>query len=68
MGAPGRGQNIDVAMVDALYHMHEAKVEYHPMRCGAHHRGLAPYVVFKGKEGWIAILAGDLQVAGFIGC
>ena len=68
----GRGQNIDVAMVDALYHMHEAnvelcanaKVEYHPKRCGAHHGGLAPYGVFKGADGWIAILAGDLQWPG----
>ena len=68
----GRGQNIDVAMVDALYHMHEANVElcanakvaYHPVRCGAHHRGLAPYGVFKGVEGWVAILAGDFQWPG----
>jgi len=41
-----------------------AKTEYHPMRCGAHHQGLAPYGVFKGKEGWIAILAGELQWPG----
>ena len=68
----GRGQYIDIAMVDALYHMHEANVqmcanakrEYHPIRCGTHNKGLAPYGVFKGAEGWIAILAGDLQWAG----
>lgn len=68
----GRGQYIDIAMIDALYHMHEAnvelcanaKTEFHPIRCGAHHQGLAPYGVFKGAEGWIAILAGDLQWPG----
>lgn len=68
----GRGQYIDIAMVDALYHMHEANVqmcanaksEYHPIRCGTHNKGLAPYGVFRGAEGWIAILAGDLQWAG----
>ncbi|MBL4782355.1 MAG: CoA transferase [Porticoccaceae bacterium] len=68
----GRGQNIDVAMVDALYHMHEANVElcanarvtYEPLRCGAHNQGVAPYGVFKGAQGWIAILAGDLQWPG----
>lgn len=68
----GRGQYIDISMIDALYHMHEAnvelcanaKAEFHPIRCGAHHQGLAPYGVFKGAEGWIAILAGDLQWPG----
>lgn len=68
----GRGQYIDISMIDALYHMHEAnvelcanaKTEFHPIRCGAHHQGLAPYGVFKGVEGWIAILAGDLQWPG----
>lgn len=68
----GRGQYIDISMIDALYHMHEAnvelcanaKTEFHPIRCGAHHQGLAPYGVFKGAEGWIAILAGDLQWPG----
>lgn len=68
----GRGQNIDISMVDALYHMHEANVElcanakntFHPTRCGAHNKGLAPYGVFQGAEGWIVILAGDLQWPG----
>ncbi len=68
----GRGQYIDIAMVDALYHMHEANVqfcanaksEFNPIRCGTHNKGLAPYGVFKGAEGWIAILAGELQWAG----
>ena len=65
----GRGQNIDVSMIDAMYHMHEANVQlaanakkpYEPMRCGSHNQGLAPYGVYKGVDGWIVILAGDLQ-------
>ncbi|MBL4866954.1 MAG: CoA transferase [Pseudomonadales bacterium] len=68
----GRGQFIDVAMVDALYHFHEAnvelctngKTEFHPNRCGSHNKDLAPYGVFKGPEGWIVILAGGRQWAG----
>lgn len=68
----GRGQYIDISMIDALYHMHEAnvqmcanaKTEFNPIRCGTHHQGLAPYGVYKGVEGWIAILAGDLQWPG----
>ena len=68
----GRGQYIDISMIDALYHMHEvnvelcanAKTEFHPKRCGPHHQGMSPYGVFKGPEGWIAILAGDRQWAG----
>ena len=68
----GQGQYIDISMVDALYHFHEANVElctngrseFHPIRCGAHNKDLAPYGVFKGPEGWIVILAGDRQWAG----
>ena len=68
----GRGQYIDISMVDALYHFHEANVElcangkseFHPIRCGAHNKDLAPYGVFKSRDGWIAILAGDRQWAG----
>ncbi|MBV1878038.1 MAG: CoA transferase [Pseudomonadales bacterium] len=68
----GRGQFIDISMVDALYHFHEAnvelstngKTEFHPNRCGAHNKDLAPYGVFKGPEGWIVILAGDRQWVG----
>lgn len=68
----GRGQFIDISMVDALYHFHEAnvelcangKTEFHPNRCGWHSKDLAPYGVFKGPEGWIVILAGGRQWVG----
>ncbi len=65
----GVGQHIDLAMVDAMYHMHELNVQAHvtsggefvPMRMGAHHSLVCPCGVFKGPEGWIVILVLDRQ-------
>lgn len=65
----GVGQHIDLAMVDALYHMHEVNVQVHalsggqyvPMRGGSHHPLVCPCGVFKGSQGWIVILALDRQ-------
>ncbi|MGE0826116.1 MAG: CaiB/BaiF CoA transferase family protein [Candidatus Binatia bacterium] len=65
----GVGQHIDLAMIDALYHMHEVNVQVHslsegqyvPKRTGAHHPLVCPVGTFKGPEGWIVILALDRQ-------
>jgi len=65
----GVGQYIDMAMVDALYHMHEVNVQVHslsggqyvPMRGGSHHPLVCPCGTFKGPQGWIVILALDRQ-------
>jgi crotonobetainyl-CoA:carnitine CoA-transferase CaiB-like acyl-CoA transferase len=65
----GVGQHIDLAMVDALYHMHEVNVQVHtasggqyvPMRGGSHHPLVCPCGAFKGPQGWIVILALDRQ-------
>ena len=65
----GEGQAIDIALVDALYHMHEASVQiygtsggaYVPKRAGAHHPLAGPYGIFRGPEGWIALLVLDRQ-------
>jgi crotonobetainyl-CoA:carnitine CoA-transferase CaiB-like acyl-CoA transferase len=65
----GVGQHIDLAMVDALYHMHEVNVQVHalsdgqyvPKRGGAHHPLVSPCGTFKGPQGWIVILALDRQ-------
>ena len=65
----GVGQHIDISMVDALYHMHEVNVQaytttegqYVPERMGAHHALVTPCGVFKGPEGYIAILVLDRQ-------
>lgn len=65
----GQGQHIDIAMVDALYHMQSVEVQmfaatkgaYKPMRFGIHHYGSCPQGVFKGPKGWIVILALERQ-------
>jgi crotonobetainyl-CoA:carnitine CoA-transferase CaiB-like acyl-CoA transferase len=65
----GVGQHIDISMVDALYHMHEVNVQaytttegqYVPQRMGAHHALVTPCGVFKGPEGYIAVLVLDRQ-------
>ncbi|HXG19686.1 MAG TPA: CoA transferase [Methylomirabilota bacterium] len=65
----GQGQYIDIAMVDALYHMQSVEVQmfaaskgaYKPLRFGIHHYMGCPQGVFKGPTGWIVILALDRQ-------
>jgi crotonobetainyl-CoA:carnitine CoA-transferase CaiB-like acyl-CoA transferase len=65
----GQGQHIDIAMVDALYHMQSVEVQmfaasagkYKPMRFGIHHYMSCPQGVFKAKQGYIVILALDRQ-------
>jgi len=67
----GQGQHIDIAMVDALYHMQSVEVQmfaaskgaYKPMRFGIHHYMSCPQGVFKGPKGWIVILALNRQWA-----
>src|SRR5215207_3109554 len=68
----GIGQHIDMAMVDALYHMHEVNIQVHtmtggqyvPKRAGSHHPLVCPVGTFKGPQGWIVILALDRQWEG----
>ncbi len=68
----GRGQFLDISMVDALYHMHSVDVQmfaategkYQPMRFGIHHHLSCPQGVFRGAEGYIVILALDRQWPG----
>ena len=70
----GRGQAIDIAMVDALYHAHEVNVQVHansggayvPMRAGSQHPITGPYGIYRGPEGWIAILVLDRQWPAFV--
>jgi len=65
----GVGQHIDMAMVDALYHMHEVNVQgytssdgqYIPVRAGSHHPLVCPCGTFKGPQGWLVILVLDRQ-------
>jgi crotonobetainyl-CoA:carnitine CoA-transferase CaiB-like acyl-CoA transferase len=65
----GVGQHIDLAMIDALYHMHEVNVQgyttsggqFVPFRAGSHHPLVCPCGTFKGPQGWIVILVLDRQ-------
>lgn len=64
----GRGQYLDISMVDTLFHMHEVNVQsislgdgWKPGRVGSNHELVAPIGVFKGPEGYIVIMALQLQ-------
>lgn len=67
----GVGQHIDLAMVDAIYHMYDVALQGHmlsggqfvPMRIGSHHPLICPCGAFKGPQGWIVILVLDRQWA-----
>jgi crotonobetainyl-CoA:carnitine CoA-transferase CaiB-like acyl-CoA transferase len=68
----GRGQWVDISMIDCLFHSHELNVQLpaanprvNPMRNG-HHGGITfPAGSFKGPEGWIVVIALERQWAHF---
>jgi crotonobetainyl-CoA:carnitine CoA-transferase CaiB-like acyl-CoA transferase len=59
----GRGQYLDIAMVDTLWHSHEINVQgpaltgmrWRPTRAGHQSRLNAPMGAYQGPEGWIAL-------------
>jgi len=62
----GKGQNIDVSMMDCLFSLHENTLPWYlissainkpvdPPKIGRHHPGYAPYGIYKGKNGYITI-------------
>ena len=69
----GRGQWIDISMVDALFHMHEMFIQgpsltgyrWKPTRAGHQSRLNAPHGVYKGPEGWIVVQVMERQWPGF---
>jgi CoA:oxalate CoA-transferase len=67
----GRGQHLDIAMVDCMFHMHEGHLEnahfdgHEPMRMGNHHDLVFPVGTFRGPENWIVVLALDRQWPNF---
>jgi len=69
----GRGQHIDVSMVDALYHCHEGNVQafansggaLEPSRHGAQHAWVGPMGVYKAAQGWIVLLVLERQWESF---
>jgi crotonobetainyl-CoA:carnitine CoA-transferase CaiB-like acyl-CoA transferase len=61
----GKGQHLDVGLLDVYYHCHEVSVhqfsgsrgELKPSRGGPHLNYVAPAGVFKANGGWIVIMA-----------
>ncbi len=62
----GKGQNIDISMMDCLFTFHENTLPWYllssavgkpvdPPKIGRHHPGYAPYGIYKGKNGYITI-------------
>jgi CoA:oxalate CoA-transferase len=61
----GRGQHIDISMVEALFHLHDMGLVEHlashgacaPQRMGSHHPSTAPCGVFAARDGYVVITA-----------
>jgi len=68
----GRGQWVDISMIDCLYHAHEMNVQLaaanprvDPMRNGQHGGVGFPAGTFRGPQGYIVIIALDRQWPAF---
>jgi CoA:oxalate CoA-transferase len=65
----GRGQHVDIAMVDVLFHAHEMGVQgpsltgmkWRPKRSGHRSKMTAPLGAYRGPQGWIAIHVMEAQ-------
>ncbi|MBV1931324.1 MAG: CoA transferase [Porticoccaceae bacterium] len=61
----GKGQYLDISLLDSYFHSHEMNVEAislskgktTPQRAGAHHYAIVPAGVFRAKDGHILIIA-----------
>jgi CoA:oxalate CoA-transferase len=70
----GVGQHIDIAMIDALYHMHDFGLqsysltggEFIPKRMGKYHNQICPCGIYKAPQGWIFLLVLDRQWASMV--
>ncbi len=69
----GRGQHVDISMVDALFHMHELAIQgppltgmrWRPTRAGHQSPVNAPMGAYQGPEGWIVVQVMERQWPGF---
>jgi crotonobetainyl-CoA:carnitine CoA-transferase CaiB-like acyl-CoA transferase len=63
-GRTGRGQYLDLSLLDTYFHYHEISVQMHslsggeikPFRAGRHSFYLAPVGIFKGRDKYIVIM------------
>ncbi len=61
----GKGQRLDISLLDSYFHYHETSVhaysmsggKHKPRRIGAHHPLYAPLGMFKGKSHYLVIMA-----------
>jgi CoA:oxalate CoA-transferase len=68
----GEGQYLDISLLDAYTHCHELNIQLYsmtqgaaePTRSGHHHFAVCPLGLFKGKEGYICIIALQPQWGG----
>ena len=64
-GKTGRGQYLDISLIDAYFHCHEMNVQIYsssggtikPKRAGRQHPSIAPLGLFKAKDDYIVIMA-----------
>jgi len=69
----GRGQHVDIAMVDSLFHAQEIAVQgpvltgmrWRPTRSGEKSRMTAPVGAYRGPQGWIVLQVMQAQWPGF---
>jgi crotonobetainyl-CoA:carnitine CoA-transferase CaiB-like acyl-CoA transferase len=72
----GQGQHVDIAMTDCLFHFHEGQLQMHhmtggevvPERFGTQHSVVFPAGSFKAPQGYIVIIALDLQWPNLCRC
>jgi crotonobetainyl-CoA:carnitine CoA-transferase CaiB-like acyl-CoA transferase len=65
----GQGQYLDISLLDAYMGYHELNVQIYsmsggasePTRSGSHHYAVCPLGLFKGRHGWICIIALEPQ-------
>jgi len=65
----GKGQHLDITLLDSYFHCHELNVQLYsgtkgavqPKRSGSHHYAVAPAGLFKGKEQYLFILCLEHQ-------
>ncbi|NNL85508.1 MAG: CoA transferase [Myxococcales bacterium] len=65
----GRGQHLDISLLDSYFHCHDVNVQLYsasrgaiePNRSGSHHYAVSPLGLFKGKDRYLFIIALDHQ-------
>jgi crotonobetainyl-CoA:carnitine CoA-transferase CaiB-like acyl-CoA transferase len=70
----GRGQYLDLSLLDTYFHFHEVSVQMHslsggkfkPNRSGLHSFYLAPVGMFKARNGYLVIMCPMDHIFGFL--